>query len=122
MTLLLVKELDAYGSQQEINNNNKIDFTRPAGNKSDKCSMDRVSVKHDGTVKMASLPVPSVRQDRWLRRDTQTRHADRTLKMARLPVPSAKKLGKYKRCCRVFQILLKIFCKQFTVLCIAHPA
>jgi len=29
--------------------------------------------------------------------------------MAHLPVPSAKKLGKYKSCCRVFQILLKIF-------------
>jgi len=29
--------------------------------------------------------------------------------MASLPVPSTKKLGKYKRCCSVFQILLKIF-------------
>ena len=31
-------------------------------------------------------------------------------------------LTRYKRCCHVFQILLKILCKQFTALCIAHPA
>jgi len=31
-------------------------------------------------------------------------------------------LTRYKRCCRVFQILLKILCKQFTALWIAHPA